>query len=174
LEVITIRDCPINEEITCKEVRLNYEGGTYGIVSLSEALKKADEANLDLVLISPTANPPVAKIMDYGKFRFELLKREKDAKKKQKVTEIKGMHLSLNIAENDMITKAKNVRKFLTNGDKVKVFLRLFGREIANAQMGIPIMEKFAQMLSDVGEITSKPIITGNRINMLLSPKNSK
>lgn len=102
-------------------------GVTYGIVSLDEAKRIADEQGLDLVLISPVANPPVCKIMDYGKYRFDMIKREKDAKKKQKVAEVKGMQLSMNIADNDLNFKAKNVKKFLTNGDKVKVVLRMFG-----------------------------------------------
>ena len=109
--------------------------------------------------------------MDYGKHRFEMIKREKDAKKKQKVQEIKGMQLSMNIADNDMAFKAKNVRKFLTNGDKVKVSLRMFGRQLANPQMGLPIMDKFYNMLSDVADLTSKPEINGRQIIMVLSPK---
>lgn len=145
-----------------------------GIVSYNEAIKKAEEENLDLVLLSPNATPPVCKIMDYGKHRFEMIKREKEAKKKQKVSEVKGMQLSMNIADNDMQFKAKNVRKFLTNGDKVKVSLRMFGRQLANPQMGLPIMDKFYEMLSDVCELTSKPEINGRQIVMVLSPKNTK
>lgn len=171
MEDKTIRELLINEQITCKEVRLNYEGGTFGVVSLSEAVAKAEEMNLDLVLISPVAEPPVAKIMDYGKYKFELLKREKDAKKKQKVSEIKGMQLSMTIAENDMNFKAKNVKKFLTAGDKVKVVLRMFGRELANPHLGIPIMEKFAALVSDAGDVESKPAINGKQIIMILTPK---
>lgn len=112
--------------------------------------------------------------MDYGKHRFDTLKKEKEAKKKQKVTEVKGMQLSMNIADNDMQFKAKNVRKFLTNGDKVKVSLRMFGRQLANPQMGLPIMDRFYEMLSDVAELTSKPEINGRQIVMVLSPKNTK
>lgn len=171
MEVKPIRELLINEQITASELRLNYEGGTYGIVSLQEAISKADEMNLDLVLISPMATPPVAKIMDYGKYKFEMLKREKDAKKKQKVTETKGMQLSMNIADNDLNFKAKNVKKFLQSGDKVKVSLRMFGRQLANPQLGIPIMEKFAELVGDVGEIISKPTITGRHIVMILAPK---
>ena len=129
---------------------------------------------MDLALISPTANPPVCKIMDYGKYRFETLKKEKDAKKKQKVAEVKGMQLSMNIADNDMAFKAKNVRKFINNGDKVKVNLRMFGRQLANPQLGLPIMEKFYELLSDVADLTSKPEINGRNITMVLSPKENK
>ena len=174
LEVKAIKELLINEQITHPQLRVNHEGGTYGIITLSEAQKLADEANLDLVLIAPLATPPVAKVMDYGKYKFELLKREKDARKKQKVTEIKGMQLSMNIAENDLNFKAKNVRKFLMAGDKVKVTLRMFGRQLANPEMGFPIMEKFAALLSDICEVTSKPIINGRQIVMLLSPKTTK
>ena len=129
---------------------------------------------MDLVLISPTAVPPVCKIMDYGKYRFDTIKKEKDAKKNQKVVEVKGMQLSMNIADNDMAFKSKNVRKFLLNGDKVKVSLRMFGRQLANPQMGLPIMEKFYESLKDVCDMTSKPEINGRQIIMVLSPKNQK
>lgn len=112
--------------------------------------------------------------MDYGKYRFETLKKEKDAKKKQKVAEVKGMQLSMNIADNDMAFKAKNVRKFISNGDKVKVNLRMFGRQLANPQLGLPIMEKFYELLSDVADLTSKPEINGRNITMVLSPKENK
>ena len=137
-------------------------------------MQKAEEESLDLVLLSPNATPPVCKIMDYGKHKFDTIKKEKEAKKKQKVTEVKGMQLSMNIAENDMQFKAKNVRKFLTNGDKVKVSLRMFGRQLANPQMGLPIMEKFYELVSDIGDLTSKPEINGRQIVMMISPKNTK
>ena len=157
------------------QVRLvGSDGEALGIVSFKEAMAKAEEEGLDLVLLSPNATPPVCKIMDYGKHRFDTIKKEKEAKKKQKVTEVKGMQLSMNIADNDMQFKAKNVRKFLTNGDKVKVSLRMFGRQLANPQMGLPIMEKFYELLSDVGDLTSKPEINGRQIVMFISPKNTK
>ncbi len=143
-------------------------------MSISDARAKADEEGLDLVLLSPNAVPPVCKIMDYGKHKFDTIKKEKEAKKKQKVSEVKGMQLSMNIADNDMQFKAKNVRKFLTNGDKVKVSLRMFGRQLANPQMGMPIMQKFFDMLADVGELTSKPEINGRQIVMVISPKSTK
>lgn len=165
----------INEQIRVQQVRLvGSQGEALGIVSLNDAKAKAEEEGLDLVLLSPNAVPPVCKIMDYGKHRFDTLKKEKEAKKKQKVSEVKGMQLSMNIADNDMQFKAKNVRKFLLNGDKVKVSLRMFGRQLANPQMGMPIMDKFYQMLSDVCDLTSKPEINGRQIIMVLSPKNTK
>ena len=171
----TIKELLINDQIRAKEVRLiGSQGEALGIMSYKEAMQKAEEENLDLVLMSPNAVPPVCKIMDYGKHRFDTLKKEKEAKKKQKVTEVKGMQLSMNIADNDMQFKAKNVRKFLSNGDKVKVSLRMFGRQLANPQMGLPIMEKFYEMLSDIAELTSKPEINGRQIVMVLSPKNTK
>ena len=157
------------------QVRLvGSQGEALGIVSIKEAMVKAEEEGLDLVLLSPNATPPVCKIMDYGKHKFDTIKKEKEAKKKQKVTEVKGMQLSMNIADNDMQFKAKNVRKFLTNGDKVKVSLRMFGRQLANPQMGLPIMEKLYELLSDVGDLTSKPEINGRQIVMVISPKNTK
>ena len=145
-----------------------------GIVTIKEAMQKAEEEGLDLVLLSPNATPPVCKIMDYGKHKFDTIKKEKEAKKKQKVTEVKGMQLSMNIADNDMQFKAKNVRKFLSNGDKVKVSLRMSGRQLANPQMGLPIMDKFYELVADIGDLTSKPEINGRQIVMVISPKNTK
>ncbi|MDY5676956.1 MAG: translation initiation factor IF-3 [Eubacteriales bacterium] len=165
----------MNEQIRVPQVRLvGSQGEALGIMSISDARAKADEEGLDLVLLSPNAVPPVCKIMDYGKHKFDTIKKEKEAKKKQKVSEVKGMQLSMNIADNDMQFKAKNVRKFLTNGDKVKVSLRMFGRQLANPQMGMPIMQKFFDMLADVGELTSKPEINGRQIVMVISPKSTK
>ena len=137
-------------------------------------MELAEKEGFDLVLLSPNATPPVCRVMDYGKNRFDMAKREKEAKKKQKVAEVKGMQLSLNIAENDMQFKAKNVRKFLLNGDKVKVSLRMFGRQLQNPQMGMPIMEKFASLVSEEGEITSPATVNGRQIIMVLSPKSAK
>ena len=172
---MVIKELLINDQITVKEVRLqSVDGDQLGIVSLSDALHEAEVANLDLCLIAPNAVPPVCKIMDYGKYRFDAIKKEKDAKKKQKVAEIKGMQLSLNIQDNDMAFKAKNVRKFLTAGDKVKVSLRLFGRQLANPQLAYPILDKFYLMLEDIAELTSKPLQTGKQISMVLSPKKTK
>lgn len=171
----TIKELLINEQIRVPQVRLvGSQGEALGIVSIHDAMSKAEEEGLDLVLLSPNATPPVCKIMDYGKHKFDTIKKEKEAKKKQKISEVKGMQLSMNIADNDMQFKAKNVRKFLTNGDKVKVSLRMFGRQNANPQLGMPIMQKFYEMLSDVCDMTSKPEVNGRQIVMVLSPKNTK
>ena len=171
----TIKELLINEQIRVPQVRLvGSQGEALGIVSIHDAMSKAEEEGLDLVLLSPNATPPVCKIMDYGKHKFDTIKKEKEAKKKQKISEVKGMQLSMNIADNDMQFKAKNVRKFLTNGDKVKVSLRMFGRQNANPQLGMPIMQKFYDMLSDVCDMTSKPEVNGRQIVMVLSPKNTK
>ena len=170
-----IKELIINEKIDAKEVRLiGADGTAHGIVSLAEAQQMADREGLDLALISPTANPPVCKIMDYGKYRFEQLKKEKEARKKQKVSEVKEMQLSLSIQENDLNIKSKKVRSFLEDGDKVKVALRLRGREIANAKSGLPIMENFFQRVEDIGVLTSKIEISGRQIIMVISPKNTK
>ena len=147
---------------------IDSDGSQLGIISARDAQKVAYDKGLDLVKISPQADPPVCKIMNFGKFRFEREKKEKEAKKKQKTSEVKGMQLSMNIADNDMQFKAKNVRKFLAHGDKVKVSLRMFGRQLANPQMGLPIMDKFYEMLADVADLTSKPEINGRQIVMML------
>jgi len=171
----TIKDSLINEQITAENVRLIGENGEQlGIVAIKEALEKAEEAGLDLVLISATATPQVCRIMDYGKHKFDMMKKEKEAKKKQKVAEVKGMQLSMNIADNDLAFKAKNVRKFLLAGDKVKVTLRMFGRQLANPSLGMPIMEKFYELLQDVCTMTSKPEINGRQIIMVLTPISTK
>ena len=170
-----MKELVINQNIRCREVRLIGADGTqYGIVSLNEALAKAEEQELDLALISPTANPPVCKIMDYGKYRFDEAKREKEAKKKQKTVEVKEMRLSMNIADNDIAFKAKNVRKFLEQGNKVKVSLRMYGRQMQNPQLGMPTMQKFYEILSDICDMTSKPEVNGRQIILVLSPKNEK
>ena len=165
----------INEEITVNPVRLiGADGTAHGIVDIKQALEIANQSELDLVLISPTANPPVCRVMDYGKHRFDMAKREKEAKKKQKVAEVKGMQLSMNIMDNDIQYKAKQVRKFLENGDKVKVSLRMFGRQLATPQFGMAVMEKFYELLKDISDLTTKPAINGKQIIMVLSPKNTK
>lgn len=141
---------------------------------LEDAVKLSNQENLDLVLISPTANPPVCKIMDYGKHRFDMLKKEKEVKKKQKVAELKGMQLGVNIQDNDIQYKAKQVKRFLDSGDKVKVTLRMFGRQLANTQLGFAVMNKFYEILKDDCELSSKPEMNGRQIIMILSPKNIK
>ena len=140
----------INEEIRDAEVRVIDETGTMlGVLPIEEALSIAEEKNLDLVNVSPNANPPVCKILDYGKYRYEIQKREKDAKKRQKVTEVKEVRLSTFIEEHDIQVKAKNASKFLQEGNRVKVSLRLRGRERDYANHAIEVMNDFAESLSD-------------------------
>ena len=165
----------INEDIRAKEVRLiDEEGEMRGIVSIDEALAMAEEADLDLVNISPNADPPVCKILDYGKYRYEQQKKEKNAMKNQKVTEIKEIRLSASIEDHDIEVKAKAARKFLADGDKVKVSLRFRGREMGYTQLGFDAMNKFADLVSDEGEIEKEPKMEGRRMNMFLAPKKDK
>jgi translation initiation factor IF-3 len=145
-----------------------------GIVSLDEALAIAEEADLDLVNISPNADPPVCKILDYGKYRYEQQKKEKNAKKNQRVTDIKEIRLSASIETHDIEVKAKSARKFLQDGDKVKVSLRFRGREMGYTQLGFDAMNRFAEMVSDVGEVEKEPKMEGRRMHMFLAPKKDK
>ena len=162
----------INEQIRDKDVRLIGEDGEMiGIVSAKEAQKLAREAELDLVKISPNAKPPVCKIIDYGKYKYEMARKEKEAKKKQKVIEIKEVRLSPNIEENDLKTKANSARKFLTKGDRVKVTLRFRGREMAHIQSSKHVLDDFAQLLSDVAVIDKAPKLEGRNMTMFLTEK---
>ncbi|MDY3918076.1 MAG: translation initiation factor IF-3 [Candidatus Limivivens sp.] len=162
----------INEQIRDKEIRLIGENGEQlGIMSARDAMKLAKEAELDLVKIAPTAKPPVCKIIDYGKYRYELARKEKEAKKKQKVIEIKEVRLSPNIDVNDLNTKIGSARKFLQKGNKVKVTLRFRGREMAHMQSSKHILDDFAQELSDVAVIDKAPKVEGRSMTMFLSEK---
>ena len=162
----------INEQIKAKEVRLiSSEGEQLGIVSINEARDKAEEAGLDLVLIAPTAKPPVCKIIDYGKFRYELARKDKEAKKKQKTIEIKEVRLSPNIDTNDLNTKVGSARKFLEKGNKVKVTLRFRGREMARMFKSKYILDDFAEALSDVATIDKPSKAEGRSLVMFLSAK---
>ena len=147
------------------------DGAQLGIMSSREALKIAEEAGLDLVKIAPTAKPPVCKIVDYGKYRYELARKEKEAKKKQKVIEIKEVRMSPNIDTNDLNTKVSAARKFLTKGNKVKVTLRFRGREMAHMQTTKHILDDFAQMLSDVAVVEKAPKVEGRTMTMFLTEK---
>lgn len=153
---------------------IDEEGEMRGVVSLDEALAAADEAGLDLVNISPNADPPVCKILDYGKYRYEQQKKEKTAKKNQKVTEIKEIRLSASIENHDIEVKAKAARKFLADGDKVKVSLRFRGREMGYTQLGFDAMNRFAELVSEEGEVEKEPKMEGRRMNMFLAPKKDK
>ena len=162
----------INEQIRDKEVRLISENGEQlGIMSAREAMKLAVEAELDLVKIAPTAKPPVCKIIDYGKYRYELARKEKEAKKKQKVVEIKEIRMSPNIESNDLNTKMSAAKKFLEKGNKVKVTLRFRGREMAHMQSRKHILDDFAESLADVAVIEKAPKVEGRNISMVLAEK---
>lgn len=167
-----ISDLMINEQIRDKEIRLIGENGEQlGIMPTREALKLAREAELDLVKIAPTAKPPVCKIIDYGKYRYELARKEKEAKKKQKTIEIKEVRLSPNIETNDLNTKATMARKFIEKGDKVKVTLRFRGREMAHMSSSKHVLDDFAEVLSDIAVIEKAPKLEGRAMTMFLSEK---
>lgn len=162
----------INEEILDKEVRLiGDQGEQLGIMSAQEALKIATERELDLVKIAPGSNPPVCKIMDYGKFRFEQTKKEKEAKKNQRVIEIKEIRMSPGIGENDFNTKLKNGQKFLSDGDRVKVSVRFRGREMAHTEIGEQLLKDFAAKCADIATLDKNPKLEGRNMSMFLSPK---
>ena len=162
----------INEQIRDREVRLIGEDGEQlGIMSSREAMKLAAEANLDLVKIAPTAKPPVCKLMDYGKYRFEQNKRQKEAKKNQKVITLKEMRLSATIDKHDMEVKAKNVKKFLEAGDKVKISIRFRGRQLSHTDQGRQVMELFLEMLGEAAVVEKNAKMEGRSMFMILSPK---
>ena len=162
----------INEEIRDKEVRvIDSDGTMLGIMATEQALDLATEKKLDLVNISPNANPPVCKILDYGKYRYELQKREKEAKKKQKVIDIKEIRLSPNIDTNDLNTKIGAARKFLTKGDRVKITLRFRGREMAHMNNSKHILDDIAQSLSDIAVVEKAPKVEGRSMTMFLTEK---
>ena len=162
----------INGQIRDKEIRVIGENGEQlGIMSPKEAMKLAQEAELDLVKIAPKAQPPVCKIIDYGKYRYELARKEKEAKKKQKTVEVKEVRLSPNIEANDLNTKVNNAKKFIGTGNKVKVTLRFRGREMAHMQQSKHILDDFAQMLVDVAVIEKPAKLEGRSMSMVLTEK---
>ena len=167
-----ISDLLINGQIREKEVRvIGQDGEQLGIMSAMEAQKLADEAEVDLVLIAPTANPPVCRIVDYGKFRYEQMRKEKEAKKKQKIVELKEIRLSPNIDTNDLNTKINAAKKFLAKGDKVKVTLRFRGREMAHMATSKHILDDFAESLSDVAVVEKPAKIEGKSMTLVLAEK---
>ena len=162
----------INEQIRDREVRvIGEDGQQLGIMSAKEAMKLAQEAELDLVKIAPTAKPPVCKIIDYGKYRYELARKEKEARKKQKVVELKEVRLSPNIDSNDLNTKMNAARKFLTKGNKVKVTLRFRGREMAHMSKSRYILDDFAENLKDIAVVDKPSKVEGRSMVMFLSAK---
>ena len=169
------REAMINEEIRAKELRvIDTDGSQLGIMSRQEALDISEERKLDLVCVSPKANPPVCKILDYGKYKYELQKKEKEAKKKQKTTQVKEIRLSTFIEDHDIMVKAKTGSKFLKDGDKLKVSLRFRGRERDYVASGMEVMNKFAEAVSEVGDIDKKPSFEGRSLTMILTPKSDK
>ncbi len=177
LEVLTIAklDHQLNEEIRDKELRvIGPDGAQLGIMSAAQANALAEEQEMDLVKISPNAVPPVCKIMDYSKFCFDQKKREKEAKKNQKVVEIKEIRMSPSIDTNDLNTKVKNAQKFLKDGNRVKVSVRFRGREMAHTNLGEKLLMDFAQACSELATMEKNPKLEGRFMAMFLAPKNSK
>lgn len=172
MEGRNISDYMINEQIRDREIRLiGANGEQLGIMSAREAQEKADEAGLDLVKIAPQAKPPVCKIIDYSKFRYEQSRKEKEARRKQKTVEIKEIRMSPNIDTNDLNTKISAARKFLEKGNKVKVSIRFRGREMAHTQASRPMMSEFAEKLSDIAQVDKPPKMEGRFMTMILTEK---
>ncbi len=170
--VIAKDDLQVNEEITAKEVRLIDEKGVMaGIVDIETALKYAEDRNLDLVNIAPAANPPVCKVIDYNKYIFDLNKKEKDARKNQKVVEIKEIRMSLGIGDHDLNVKIKSASGFLKEGNKVKVRLKFYGREMNYTASGEDLINKFYEGIADVGVMDKKPKLEGRWMTAMFSPK---
>ena len=168
----TISNLSINEQIRDTEVRLiGPDGAQMGIMSAREAMLKAQEAGLDLVKIAPQAKPPVCKIIDYGKYKYELARKEKEARKKQKIIDVKEVRLSPNIDTNDLKTKVNAARKFLSKGDRVKVTLRFRGREMAHMHSSKHVLDDFAEQLKDVATVEKAPKVEGRSMTMFLTEK---
>ncbi len=172
--ISTKKELEINEEIRDKEVRvIGADGSQMGVMSSTAALKLAEDANLDLVKIAPTANPPVCRIMDYGKYRFEQRKKEKENRKNQKVVETKEVRLALNIDTNDFNTKVNQANKFLKNGDKVKASIRFRGREMAHSKAGLDVMARFGEAVEG-GVIEKQAKLEGRSMQMVIAPATKK
>lgn len=177
MEVLTIssKELPINEEINDKEIRVvDSDGSQLGIMSSKDALDKAFEKNMDLVKIAPTAKPPVCKIMDYGKYRFEQAKREKESRKNQKIVEIKEIRLGLSIDQHDFETKGAHAIKFLSAGNKVKVSIRFRGRQLGHPEIGYETMKRFAEYCSEYSSVEKPAKLESRNMLMFLAPKAGK
>lgn len=173
--IIIAKDMMVNDGIRAKELRvITGEGEQLGVMSKAQAMKIAEESNMDLVLVSPNAQPPVARIMDYGKYRFEQQKRERESRKNQKVVTIKEVRLSPTIDDNDFQTKLRNGRKFLEKGDKVKISIRFKGRAITHKEIGQRVLEKYADETADIASIESRPKMDGRSMFLMLAPKGDK
>lgn len=169
------KDMIVNDGIRARELRvIGKDGEQIGVVSKSEALRLAEQANLDLVLVAPNAKPPVARVMDYGKFRYEQQKKEREAKKNQKTITVKEVRLSPSIDEHDFNTKLKNARKFLEKGDKVKASIRFRGRAITHKDLGREVLERLAEEVSDIAAIEQKAKMDGRSMFIMLAPKAEK
>ena len=169
------QELPINGQIRAKEVQLIGENGEkLGVMPLNEALEKAGDKNLDLVLVAPNAKPVVCKIMNYGKYKFEQAKKEKEAKKKQRTLEVKEIRVTPNIEEHDFGFKLKNVKKFLADGNKVRITVRFRGREINNSKAGEVVLNKFIEGLEDVATVEKKPKLEGRNMFIILAKKAEK
>lgn len=176
LEVFFIKqELEINGQIRLKEVQLIDENGAkLGVMSSGKAMEIAEEKNLDLVLVAPNGNPPVCKIMNYGKYKFEQAKKEKEAKKKQKVAELKELRITPNIDEHDFNFKCKNARKFIEDGAKVKITVRFRGRELNYVKLGETTLNRFSEALADIANIEKKPVLEGKNMFVILSKKTEK
>ena len=169
------KDMMVNDGIRARELRLiDQNGEQLGVKSKAEALQIAERANLDVVLVAPNAKPPVARIMDYGKYRFEQQKKDREARKKQKVINIKEVRLSPTIDVNDFNTKLRNARKFLEKGDKVKASIRFKGRAITHKEIGHKVLDRLAEETADLASVEQKPKMDGRSMFLVLSPKNDK
>jgi len=165
----------INEKIKDKEIRLiGSEGEQLGVVSSKQALEIAAEKNMDLVKIAPQAVPPVCKVMDYGKYKFELTKKEKEQRKNQKIITVKEVRVTPNIDDHDFFTKVNNAIKFLKSGDKVKVTVRFRGREVTHAKLGEIILIRFGEAVEEVGIVDKKPKLEGRNMSMFISPRGAE
>ncbi len=170
--MIYIKELLINEQITSKQVQvISDDSESLGIKSIQEAMKIAEEKGLDLVLVSPNSELPVCKIMNYGKYRFDQMKKEKEAKKNQKVLELKEIRVTPNIETHDFEFKLKNIKKFLESGNKVKVTVRFRGREVNNSQLGEKVLNNFIEELTEYANLEKKPVLEGKNMFIILSPK---
>ena len=164
----------INEEIRDREVRvIDQNGEQMGVMSIGAALSLAEERQLDLVKIAPGARPPVCKLMDYGKYRFEQSKRDREIRKNQKVITIKEVHLSATIRVHDMEVKTRQAQKFLADGNKIKVSIRFRGRQITHSEIGLEVMNQFASAIADVGVVERKPLTEGRNMTMIVAPRDA-
>ncbi len=169
------KELRVNENIRVREVRLVDENGEQaGVVSIDQAIERANDAGLDLVEVAPQAKPPVCKILDYGKFRYEQEKKNRESKKKQKLMKLKEIRMQPKIEKHDVEFKAKHIREFLEAGNKVKVTVRFRGRELAHTELGLKVLENFIEILDGVCVVDRKPLMEGRAMSMILSPKSKK